>query len=103
MAVEYRRVFPRTRRHLAWQNASLLVFLLPLWAWRLPQERLVVSLALALLIAGPLILAYRGLRFLQTLEARQATPTPEMTFVFELVATVPLAMSGFMLILLSAL
>ena len=45
--------------------------------------------------------SYRGLRFLATQEQLHPQPTPEMTFVFMLVAVYPLAMSAFLLILLA--
>jgi hypothetical protein len=77
------------------------VVLVPPLVSRLRSERLEVSLALAGLALVSVVLSYRGLRFLATQERGREEATPEMTHVFMLVATYPLAISVFLLILLT--
>jgi len=101
MAVEYPRRYLRTRRQLGVQCVVSALILLPPLAWRFSSERVVVSVALAGLALVASTLSYRGLRFLAREEAQHPQPTPEMTFVFMLVAVYPLAMSAFLLILLA--
>jgi hypothetical protein len=97
----YPRRYLRTRRQLAWQCVVSALILLPPLVWRLTSERIVVSVALAGLAVAPTALCYRGLRFLATQEQQHPQPTPEMTFVFMLIAVYPAAMSTFLLILLA--
>lgn len=101
MTIEYPRRYVKTRRQATWQTVALALFLLPFLAWRLPQERLVVGMALAMLALAPFVTAFRALRFLRRMETRHAAPTPEMSFIFEQVALVPLATCAFLLILLT--
>jgi len=101
MAIEYPRRFPRTCRQLLWQCVVSALILQPLLLWRFASERIVVSLALGGLVLVALTLSYRGLRFLWSQEQQHSQPTPEMSFVFMLVSVYPLAMSVFLLILLS--
>jgi hypothetical protein len=77
------------------------LILLPPLVWRLTSERVAVSLALGGLALVAFALSYRCLRFLAIQEQQHPQPTPEMTFVFALVAIYPLAMSVFLLILLA--
>jgi hypothetical protein len=101
VAVEYRRHFPRTLRQLVFQCvAAAIILQLPL-AWRLANERIVVSMALFGLALATLALDYQGVRFLLKQEPDHPQPTPEMAFVFMLVSVYPLAMSVFLLILLT--
>ncbi len=99
--IEYSRRYLRTRRQLACQCVLSSLVLLPPLVWRLTNERVVVAAALAGLALAATALSYRGLRFLATQEQQHAQPTPEMAFVFMLVATYPLAISVFLLILLA--
>ena len=101
MTIAYPRRYVKTRRQATWQTVALALFLLPLLVWRLPQERLVVGMALAMLATAPFVMAYRALRFLRRMESRHGAPTPEMTFIFEQVALVPLVTCAFLLILLT--
>lgn len=101
MTIEYPRRFPRTRRQLVLQCVVSALILLPPLVWRLTSERVAVSVALGGLALVAFALSYRGLRFLATQEQQHPQPTPEMTFVFVLVSTYPLAMSVFLLILLA--
>jgi hypothetical protein len=101
MTIRYPRRYLRTRLHLTWQCvASAGVLVLPLVS-RFRSERIEVSLALAGLALASIVLSYRGLRFLATQERVHQEATPEMTHVFMLVATYPLAISVFLLILLA--
>ena len=101
MTIKYPRRYLKTRRQVTWQTVALALFLVPLLAWRLPQERLVVGMALAMLALTPFVTAYRALRFLRRMEAHHGAPTPEMSFIFEQVAVVPLSTCAFLLILLT--
>ena len=101
MPIEYPRRFPRTRRQLVAQCVVSALILLPPLVWRCTSERLVVSIALGGLALVAFTLGYRGVRFLGTQEQQHAQPTPEMTFVFMLIAVYPLALSTFLLILLA--
>jgi hypothetical protein len=100
VTIEYPRRYVKTRRQALWQTVALVLFLAPFLAWRLPQERSVVGMALAMLMLALFLLAFRALRFLRRMETRLAAPSPEMTFIFEQVAVAPVAVSAFLLILL---
>ena len=100
MTIEYPRRFLKTRGQLTFQCALLALILQPALIWRCSQERLVVSLALGGLALVALVLSYRGLVYLARQEARHPQPTPDMTFVFSLIAAFPPAISTFLLILL---
>jgi hypothetical protein len=99
--IEYPRRYLRTRRQLAWQCVVAVLVLLPPLAWRFTSERVQVSIALAGLALVSAVLSYRGLQFLARQERLHGQATPEMTHVFMLVATYPLAISVFLLILLA--
>jgi hypothetical protein len=101
VAIEYRRRFPRTLGQVVFQCAVAAIILQPPLAWRLVNERIVVSMALFGLTLATLALAYQGVRFLVKQELEHPQPTPEMAFVFMLVAVYPVAMSVFLLILLT--
>jgi hypothetical protein len=101
MTIEYPRRYLRTRRQLLVQCVVSALILLPPLVWRFTSERIVVSIALGGLALAAFTLSYRGLRFLARQERQHPQPTPEMTFVFMLVAVYPLAMSTFLLILLA--
>jgi hypothetical protein len=99
-SVEYPRRFIKTRRQLGWQCAISLLALLPALAWRIATARLVVAMALVGLALVAVTFAVRGLRFLAAQEREHPQPTPEMSFVFMLVAVYPPAASTFLLVLL---
>jgi hypothetical protein len=101
VTIEYPRRFPKTCRQLRWQCVVSALILLPPLVWRFTSEGVVVSIALGGLALAVSVLSYRGLRFLARQEEQHSQPTPEMTFVFMLVAVYPLAMSTFLLILLA--
>jgi hypothetical protein len=99
--IRYPRRFLKTRRQLAWQCVVTALVLLPPLVSRFMTERVEVSFALAGLALVSIVLAWRGLRFLARQEQLHDQATPEMTHVFMLVATYPLAISVFLLILLA--
>ena len=101
MTTEYPRRYLKTRRQLAVQCVVAALIVLPPLIWRFTSERGVVSMALGGLALVAFALSYRGLRFLAIQERQHPQPTPEMTFVFMLVAVYPLATSTFLLILLA--
>jgi hypothetical protein len=86
---------------LTWQCLASAVVLVPPLVSRFRSERIEVSLALAGLALVSIVLSYRGLRFLARQERVHDEATPEMTHLFMLVATYPLAISVFLLILLA--
>ena len=101
MTIEYPRRYLKTRRHLLFQCVVSALIVLPPLVWRFTSERLVVSMALGGLALAAFALSYRGLRFLARQEQQHPQPTPEMMFVFMLVAVYPPATSTFLLILLA--
>ena len=101
MTTEYPRRYLKTRRQLLLQCVVSALVVLPPLVWRVTSERVVVSVALGGLALAAMALSYRGLRFLAMQEEQHPQPTPEMTFVFMLVAVYPLAMSTFLFILLA--
>lgn len=101
MTTEYPRRYLKTRRQLLGQSVVSGLILLPPLVWRFTSERVVISMALGGLALAAMALAYRGLRFLTIQEQLHPQPTPDMAFVFMLVATYPLAISVFLLILLA--
>lgn len=103
MAVRYSNHWLKTRRQAMWQNAALLAVLSPMLALRFMTHRFAVGLMLVLLTMAPFAIAYQASRFLESQERLHPEPTAEMQFVFRSVASTPLAFSGIMLALLSAL
>lgn len=101
MSTVYPRRYLKTRRQLLLQCVVSALVVLPPLVWRFTSERTVVSTALGGLALAAFAMSYRGIRFLATQEKLHSQPTPEMTFVFMLVAVYPLAMSTFLLILLT--
>jgi hypothetical protein len=101
MKPEYPRRYLKTRRQLLFQCVVSALIVLPPLVWRFSSERAVVSMALGGLALAASAFSYRCLRFLAAQEQQHPQPTPEMTFVFMLVAVYPLATSTFLLILLA--
>ena len=99
--IRYPRRYLTTRRQLTWQCVLSAVILMPPLVARFGSERVQVSIALAGLALVSIVLSYRGLAFLARQEQVHAEATPEMTHAFMLVATYPLALSVFLLILLA--
>jgi hypothetical protein len=99
--IRYPRRYLTTRRQLTLLNLVSVLIVLPLLVSRITTEPVVVAMALSGLALVPAALSYRGLRFLARQEQLHAQPTPDMTFVFTVLATYPLAMSVFLLILLA--
>ena len=100
MAIRYPGHFLKTRRQAVVQGVVILAVLTALLAWRINTERGVIAMALAGLTFAPFATAFRAWRFLAQQELRHTQPTPEMVFVFELIATVPLVMGAFLMILM---
>ena len=94
MTLEYPGHFLKTRRHVLVQSLVLALLLLPVLGWRFTIEPMRVSMALAALTLVPFALIYRGWRVLDKQERLHTEPTPEMMFVFETVAVMPLSMSA---------
>lgn len=100
MTMRYPGHFLKTRRQATAQGAVILAILGPLLAWRINTEPAAVAMALAGLTIAPLVMAIRAWRFLAHQELGHQQPTPEMIFVFELVATMPLVTGAFLMILM---
>ncbi len=90
----------KTRRQAAAQGAVIVAILGPLLAWRIRTEPAAIAMALTGLTIVPVAIAFRAWRFLAQQELRNTEPTPEMVFVFELIATMPLVMGAFLMILM---
>ena len=101
MTIEYPRRYLKNRRQLLMQSVVSALVLQPLLIWRVADGPLVVSIALGGLALVSMAFSYHGWRFLTLQERQHSQPTPEMTFVFMLVAVYPLAISVFLLILLA--
>jgi hypothetical protein len=100
MAVRYSGHLLKTRQQALWQGVVLLIVLAPLVAWRFRTEETIVAGALAALTLAPFGLAYQAWRFLRDQERRHPEPTPEMAFVFRILANTPLTLGALLLILL---
>ena len=97
----YPRRRVRTRRNLAVLCVSSCALVQPFLAWRLATERVVIGIALGGLALVAALITYRGLRFLAEQEQQHHQPTPEMMFVFTVLAGCPPAINVFLLILLA--
>jgi hypothetical protein len=100
MTIRYPGHFLKTRQQAVFQGVVILAVLTALLAWRVNTERGVIAMALAGLTLAPFVIAFRAWRFLAQQELRNTEPTPEMVFVFELIATMPLVMGAFLMILM---
>ena len=103
MAVRYPRHMVRTRQQALWQNALVLLILLPFVVRRLPAQPLGVAFAMGLLTLAPFVLAYQSWRFLETQERVHGEPTPEMAFIFRFLANTPLTFGALLLIVLTGM
>jgi hypothetical protein len=101
MAMRYTGHFVKT--HTAAAGLALVAFaiLLPFLAMRLDRSRPWQTAALVILTLMPLAVAYRCLNFLAKLEQQHDSPTPEMSFIFGLAVSLPMALSAVLLILLN--
>ena len=100
MTIRYPGHFLKTRTQAALQLAVIVGILGPLLAWRINTERPGIAMALGGLTLVPVVTAYKAWRFLAKQERRHQQPTPEMIFIFELIATMPLVMGAFLMILM---
>jgi hypothetical protein len=100
MAVRYSGHMVRTRRQAVWQNAVLLLVLVPLVAWRAAAQPIGTGTALAALTLAPFVQAYQAWRFLRIQEQLHPEATPEMTFVFRFLANTPLTFGVLLFIVL---
>lgn len=100
MTIRYPGHFLKTLNQAAVQGAVILAILSPLLAWRITTERAAIAIALVGLTLSPVVTGYKAWRYLAQLERRHQQPTPEMIFIFELIATVPLVMGAFLMILM---
>ena len=98
MTIRYPGHFLKTRTQAALQLAVIVVILGPLLAWRISTERPGIAMALGGLTLVPVVTAYKAWRVLAQQERRHQQPTPEMIFIFELIATMPLVMGAFLMI-----
>lgn len=99
--IRYPRRYLTTRRQLTWQCVVSAVLLVPPLVWRFSIAPVEVSMALGGLALVAAALSYRGICFLAAQEQLHDQATPAMAHVFMLVATYPLAISVFLLILLA--
>jgi hypothetical protein len=90
----------KTRRQATAQGAVILAILGPLLAWRISTEPAAIAMALTGLTIVPFVIAIRAWRLLARQELRHQEPTPEMAFLFQLVATMPLVIGAFLMMLM---
>lgn len=103
MAVRYSGHMVRTRQQAAWQSIVLLLVLAPLVAWRFTTHRFGIALSLATLTFMTFVVAYQASRFLAAQERVHSEPTPEMSFVFRFVSTMPLTFGAMLFVLLTGI
>ena len=101
MATRYAGHFVKTRTAAAALAFIAFVMLLPFLAMRVDLSRPWRTATLVLLTLMPLAVAYRCLHFLAKLEQQHDTPTPEMSFIFGLAVSLPMALSAVLLITLN--
>jgi hypothetical protein len=90
----------KTRRQALLQGVVIVAVLAPLLVWRITTETRPVAIALAAMNFAVFASAFHAWRFLAEQEKRHGLATPEMTFVFRQLTTVPLAMGAFLMILM---
>ena len=100
MTMRYPGHFLKTRGQATAQGAVIMAILGSLLVWRIITEPAAIAIALAGLTLSPLVIAIRAWRVLARQEPEHQHPTPEMIFVFELIATMPLVMGAFLMILM---
>ncbi|MBY0496266.1 MAG: hypothetical protein K2Y23_18825 [Cyanobacteria bacterium] len=103
MTVRYPKHMVHTRQQALWQNAVVLLVLLPFVVLRLPAQRPGVAIAMVALALAPFAGAYQSWRFLETQERVHGEPTPEMDFAFRLLYSTPLAFSGLLLVVFTGM
>ena len=101
MAMRYTGHFVKTRTAAAALAFIAFAILLPFLAMRLDLSRPWRTATLVILTLMPLAVAYRCLHFLAKLELQHETPTPEMSFIFGLAVSLPMALSAVLLITLN--
>jgi hypothetical protein len=102
MATRYTGHLVQTRTAARWLSVFLVVMLVPFLLRRLDWTRPGHVAGWLLLTLLPLIVSIRCLRFLGQQEAQHPSPTPEMSFIFGIAISVPLAISAAALIVLNA-
>jgi predicted cupin superfamily sugar epimerase len=103
MAVRYSGYMLKTRRQAAWQNAMLLMVLLPLAVWRATTLPAGAAIALVMITVAPFGLAYQAWRFLEAQEQLHRDPTDGMMFAFRFLASTPVAFGGLLFVLLTGM
>ena len=99
--MRYRGHFVKTRTAATALAIIAFLMLLPFVAMRVDLSRPWQAATLLILTSMPLIVAYRCLHFLAKLEQQHDTPTPEMSFIFGLAVSLPMALTAVLLILLN--
>ena len=79
----------------------LVAVVAPFLFFRFDVSRPGLVAGLTLLTLLPLLVSYRCLRFLGKQEAQHSSPTPEMSFIFGVAISVPLAIAAAALIVLN--
>jgi hypothetical protein len=99
--MRYSRHFVKTRKAAAGLALVAFAILLPFLAMRLDLSRPLQAATLVSLTLMPLMVAYHCLHFLAKLERQHDTPTPEMSFIFNLAVGLPMAITAVLLITLN--
>ena len=88
-----------TRRHMLFLCGALLVPVMIAMAQAAAHMSSTLTLSLLMLSVAALGVGRRCWRFLESQEKAHTTPTPEMTFVFSLLVTVPMVLLMFVMML----
>jgi hypothetical protein len=90
-----------TRKAAGVLSIVLVAVLVPFLLLRFDGSRPGPMAGLITLTIMPLLVSYRCLHFLGKLEAERSSPTPEMSFIFGVAISVPLAIAATALIVLN--
>jgi hypothetical protein len=99
--LRYTRHFVTTRKAAARLALVAFAALLPFLAMRVDLSRPLPAATLVILAFMPLMVSYHCLHFLAKLERQHDTPTPEMSFIFNLAVGLPIAFTAVLLITLN--
>ena len=96
--MRYTGHFVETRRGATIYALVVFGVLLSFLAMRADLSQPLQTTMLAIMTLMPLTVGYRCLHFLAKMEQTHNTPTPEMTFIFGLAVSLPMALGAFVLI-----
>lgn len=101
--MRYTEHIVQTRSAARALSIVLVAILAPFLFLRFDGSRTGLMAALILLTLMPILVSHRCLRLLGKQEPQHSSPTPEMSFIFGVATSVPLAIAAATLILLNDL